>query len=40
MEIEDSIFIELEDEPLVMEIVLYKDGTSKRNFYTEDGKLL
>ena len=32
-EIEDSIYIELEDEPFMLEIVLYKDGTSERKLY-------
>lgn len=32
-EIEDSIYIELEDEPFIMKVVLYKDGTSERFMY-------
>ena len=36
--IEQSIFIEVEDEGFVVEVILYKDGTSKRVLYSEDGK--
>jgi len=39
-EIEQSIFIEDEDEGLVIEVILYKDGTSKRVLYSEDGDLI
>lgn len=36
-EIEQSIFIEDEDEGLVVEVILYKDGTSERVIYDECG---
>lgn len=36
-EVEQSIFIDDED-GFVIEVILYKDGTSKRNVYTEDGQ--
>lgn len=40
-EIEQSIFIEpTDDEPFGCEVILYKDGTSKRVLYSEDGKLV
>ena len=37
-EIEQSIFVDDEDEGFVIEVILYKDGTSKRILYSEDGK--
>lgn len=36
-EIEQSIFIDDEDEGLVVEVVLYKDGTSELIVYDECG---
>lgn len=36
-QIEQSIFIELEDEPFILEVVLYKDGTSEQIIYDECG---
>lgn len=35
-EIEQSIYVE-DGEGFVVEVILYKDGTSQRNVYTEDG---
>ena len=34
-EVEQSIYVE--DDGFVIEVILYKDGTSQRNVYTEDG---
>ena len=36
-EVEQNCFIELEDEPFVIEIVLYDDGTSEQIVYDECG---
>jgi hypothetical protein len=37
-EIEQTCFIELEDEPFVIEVILYKDGTSERKIFDEGGQ--
>lgn len=36
-DVEQSIFIELEDEPFIIEVVLYEDGTSEQVVYDECG---
>jgi len=36
-EIEQTCFIELEDEPFIIEVILYKDGTSERKVFDEGG---
>lgn len=36
-EVEQSIFIELKDEPFIIEVVLYEDGTSEQVVYDECG---
>ena len=33
----EQYFIELEDEPFILEVVLYKDGTSEQIIYDECG---
>ena len=37
-QIEQSIFIDDEDEGIIIEVILYKDGTSEQKLYTEDGE--
>lgn len=37
-EIEQTCFIELEDEPFIIEVILYKDGSSERKVFDEGGQ--
>ena len=37
-EIEQTCFFELEDEPFIIEVILYKDGSSERKVFDEGGQ--